>query len=101
MTEQEFLVCPDCGGGNIGTREKAEIWQGASFTADGETDWEAYDSEDVGETQTVGWFCRDCLVTWDVAGEYDKESRRFPGFPFITPAAFAAKDEDEEDTDHD
>jgi len=71
------LVCPECGSDRIGTREQAEIWQRATFTrakegsfedADGnwiETDWEAYDSEDVGDTETVGFFCSNCFKTWD------------------------------------
>lgn len=73
-----MLVCPNCGSDRIGTREQAEIWQRATFTrteekgsfedADGheiEADWEAYDSEDVGDTETVGFFCRNCFETWD------------------------------------
>lgn len=73
------LVCPECGSDRVGTREQAEIWQGATFTrseyekgsfedASGneiDADWEAYDSEDVGDTETVGFFCRDCVTTWD------------------------------------
>lgn len=73
------LVCPNCGSGRIGTREQAEIWQRATFTritddigsfTDAEdnyieADWEAYDSEDVGDTETVGFFCAGCQSTWD------------------------------------
>ena len=75
------VVCPHCGSGDrIGTRERAEIWQPCSFTLqpdDEEPDfedsagrgftpeWDAYDSDDVGDTETVGFFCQACLVTWD------------------------------------
>lgn len=61
------LVCPNCGSDDIGTREQAEIWQPARFTlTDGELDidWDAYGSKDVGDTETVGYFCRACLGTW-------------------------------------
>ena len=76
--EPETLVCPNCGSDNTGTREQAEIWQRATFTYADEVssfedaagqnvdaDWEAYDSDDVGETETVGFFCRGCVSTWD------------------------------------
>ena len=76
--EGEVLVCPHCGSDATGTLEDATIWQRATFTAvhdgDGEETtaggievvvvWESYDSEDVGDTETVGWFCRGCLTTW-------------------------------------
>lgn len=73
------LVCPECGSDRVGTIEEAHIWQSARFelsdaekgsfeTVDGreiETFWDMYDSEDVGDTETVGFFCRGCLTTWD------------------------------------
>lgn len=90
------LVCPHCGSANVGTREKAEIWQRATFTritddigsfSDAQdnyidAEWDAYDSEDVGDTETVGFFCRGCQSTWD-----GRE------LPFITEEEFGAKEE--------
>ena len=94
------LVCPECGSDQIGTLEAATIWQGATFTIAPEgsvgsfkdqegrevdADWEMYDSEDVGDTDTVGFFCRGCITTWDTGvvpfvpegsiGEHLAESR--------------------------
>lgn len=81
MANQEALVCPNCGSDAVGTIEKASIWQRATFRHAGEeayyqsfkdaqgtaieADWELYDSEDVGDTETVGFFCRGCVGTWD------------------------------------
>lgn len=89
------LVCPECSSLNIGTREQAEIWQRASFTridekgsfedAQGnevDADWDAYDSEDVGDTETVGFFCRACFTTWDGRT-----------LPFITVEEYLAKED--------
>lgn len=85
------LVCPHCGSDNLGTLEQATIWQTCAFTVgpeaedtfelpDGtpvEAEWEMYDSEDVGDTDTVGWFCRGCITTWSSETEQ---------FPFVRPA---------------
>jgi hypothetical protein len=78
------LVCPNCGSDRTGTIEKAYIWQPATFTriAEGadpeigsghedahgnpvDVEWDAYDSEDVGDTETVGFCCKECIATWD------------------------------------
>lgn len=67
------LVCPNCGRGDrLATREKAEIWQPAEFTVvDGEieVEWDAYDSEDVGDTETVGYACKECCWVFDEISE--------------------------------
>jgi len=99
-TEQGVqLVCPNCGSDSIGTREQAEIWQPANFTRlpesnrgdewpgheDGEgrfvdVEWDAYDSDDVGDTETIGYFCKACVWTWDGAAT----------IPFVTREQFEA-----------
>lgn len=91
----DALVCPECGSGRVGTLEKAVIWQSARFTVaehpgrgsfedargrEIEADWDVYDSEDVGDTETDGFFCRGCLTTWD-----GRE------VPFISEEAFRLK----------
>lgn len=96
-SEHTSLVCPNCGSTRTGTIEEAHIWQPATFTypdsvgrgsfedAQGteiEADWEAYDSEDVGDTETVGFFCRGCISTWDGTT-----------VPFITEAAYVVSQE--------
>ena len=75
--ETPTAVCPECGSDRIGTRERAEIWQPCAFTPDEDGpfqdsdgnpffgEWDAYDSDDVGDTETIGYFCSACLTTWD------------------------------------
>lgn len=92
----ENLVCPNCGSSRLATVERAEIWQPATFTlsedgvvhrTDGllvDIEWDAYDSEDVGDTETVGYACKDCIWTWGEEGNVNSEC------PFVTDAEFAA-----------
>jgi hypothetical protein len=99
----EKLVCPECGSDYVGTRERAEIWQPAEFTrlSEGdegkwgsghedargnkvEVEWEAYDSDDVGDTETVGFFCSGCRYTWGEEGSVG-------AVPFFTVQEFEAK----------
>lgn len=92
------IVCPNCGSDRIGTIEEAHIWQPCSFTLypeaggpkpvgftslDGRTlepEWDAYDSDDVGDTETVGFFCKGCTSSW-----YTDDVLHIP---FVTRAEF-------------
>jgi hypothetical protein len=47
-------------------------------------DFEMYDSEDVGDTETVGYFCRGCIATWE--REPGKQGVEV-AFPFIPASA--------------
>jgi hypothetical protein len=91
-----MLVCPNCGNSDrLATREQAEIWQPARFyAARNEPDavledvegygvdvaWDAYSSEDVGDTETIGYACRDCTWTWPDEATLDGAGP----VPFIT-----------------
>lgn len=96
------LVCPECGSSNLGSIEKAYIWQPATFTrlAEGEegivgsghedaqgngvdVEWDVYDSSDVGDTETVGFCCKSCASSWDGTSVV----------PFISEEEFEAKGE--------
>lgn len=107
----EVLVCPRCGSDATGTLEDATIWQRATFTAvpDGEgevetvdgieatVEWGSY-SEDVGDTETVGWFCRGCLTTWRIDGTHpDNPLAVVHECPFVLASEVEDPDPTQED----
>lgn len=101
--KRRTLVCPKCGSERLGTIEQASIWQPATFTrlppgdegAMGtghedtqgrgvDVEWDAYDSQDVGDTETVGYCCKSCAFIWPGDGATP--------VPFVTPEEYERGD---------